>query len=448
MEATMENKDTVIEEYKGSHERSWILHKEAVHIFPGRGATHVSRIFEPFRPYITHAEGSRKWDVDGNEYIDYVMCHGALILGHSHPDVVQALQEQMAKGVHFGENHGLEVTWGRLIQDMMPSAERVEFFACGNEANMMAVRLGRIFTKRKKILRLENHFHGWADELMSAGTPGVPPQNNVVIVAPENLNRIEEELAKEEYAVLMTEAGGAFMGGKVPMDIGIARALPDLSRKYGTVWVLDEVVTGFRDSPGGWQAVIGVRPDLTVLGKCIGGGLAAGALVGRSDVMSAFSPETPMERRVLHSGTWNANPIAAAAGVAACQLYQSGRPQQLADRAAALFRSEGNKVLKELGIEGAFYGRSIIHLYLGSADFVPADDRLPPTKDVEKLLNQKMTPIYQRLCLHLLQRGVASMNGWVFVISAAHSTEDIHQTMEAIRDSFKAMIAEGCFSEG
>lgn len=442
----MVNREMALEEYKSAHRKSFALHEEAAQIFAADGATHVSRIFDPYRPYITHAEGSRKWDVDGHEYIDYIMCHGALLLGYSHPEVVRAVMEQMKKGVHYGENHELEIQWARLVQEMVPSAERVEFFPCGNEANMMAVRLGRIFTKREKILRLENHFHGWADELMAPGTPGVPPQNYIVTVPPDDLNAVEQELSKGEYAVLMTEAGGAFMGGKLPVNVDFVRALPELARKYGTVWILDEVVTGFRDSPGGWQSVIGVEPDLTALGKCLGGGLGAGAVVGRADIMAAFSPDTPKERRILHSGTWNANPLTAAAGVSACQIYRSGEPQRKAADAAALLREQGNRLLQERGINGAFYGRSIVHLYFGPNDYEPPDNTLPPTRDPHKLLDPETTPKYHRLLLHLLQRGVANMNGWLFVTSAVHTKEDIMKTVEVIGESLDAMISEGWFS--
>ena len=435
--------DNIIEEYKRIHPQSLRLHERATKSFTANGATHVARILDPFRPYITHAKGSRKWDVDGNEYIDYIMCHGALILGHCHPDVVRAVQEQMTKGVHYGENHELEVEWAELIKDMLPSAERVEFFPCGNEANMMAIRLGRVFTGRKKILRFEHHFHGWADQLIAPGAPGVIQDDNIVVIPANELSKVEEELAKKEYAVLMTEAGGAFMGGKVPLDIDFVRALPKLTHKYGTIWVLDEVVTGFRDSPGGWQAVIGVKPDLTVLGKCVGGGLGAGAIVGRADIMDAFNPRTPPDKRILHSGTWNANPLTAAAGVAACKLYKTGEPQRKVAEAGALLRRQGKKILRERGISGSFYGRSMVYLYLGPIDYEPPDDTMPPTKAVSKLINPRVAPIQNQLSLHLLQRGISNMAGVLFVISAAHTKEDIDQTVEALGESLDAMIAEG-----
>ncbi|GAI90073.1 unnamed protein product, partial [marine sediment metagenome] len=272
--------------------------------------------------------------------------------------------EQMTKGVHYSENHELEVEWAELIKSMMPMAERVEFCACGQEANMMAIRLARAFTGRKKILRFEENFHGWGDELVARGSLGVvAPEVNIIPF--NDLNKVEEELAKREYAILLTEGGGAHMAGQVPIDIDFVRALRDLTRKYGTVWLIDEVVTGFRDAPGGWQSIVGIKPDLTTLGKCIGGGLSVGAVVGRADIMDVLNPELPIEQRIRHTGTWNANPLTAAAGVAACKLYLEGEPQRKARELADYLRGKGNKVLKERSISGRLYSRSIVHLYLG-----------------------------------------------------------------------------------
>ena len=436
----------IIEEYKRTHPTSQKLHERAVNILAADGATHVARILDPFRPYITHAKGSRKWDVDGNEYIDYVMGHGALILGHSHPVVVQAVQEQMAKGVHYGGNHELEIEWAELIKTMMPAAERVEFCACGQEANMMALRLSRVFTERKKILRVQENFHGWADELVVRGPGVVAPE--VTIVPFNDLNRVEDELAKKEYAFLLTEAGGAHMSGQVPIDIDFVRALPELTRKYGTVWLLDEVVTGFRDAPGGWQSLVGVKPDLTTLGKCVGGGLSVGAVVGRADIMKALSPKTPEERRIKHTGTWNANPLLCAAGTAACKLYLNGEPQKRVHQLGAYLREKGNEVLKNRGVSGRLYGRNVIHFYLGPIDYEPSDDTMPPTNDFKQIMNPAVVPIRTRLGLHLLQRGIATMSGRMFILSAAHTENDIDQTIGAFSDSLDAMVAEGTMTQG
>ena len=436
--------DKIVEEYIRTHPGSQKLHERAVKVFAADGATHGARILDPFRPYITHAKGSRKWDVDGNEYIDYVMGHGALILGHCHPDAVRAVQEQMAKGVHYGENHELEIEWAELIKSMMPAMKRVEFFSCGQEANMMAIRLARVFTGRRKVLRFVDNFHGWADEL-SGPAPAGTVADEVKVIPMHDISRLEEELTKKEYAILILEGGGAHMGGQIPWDADFVRALPSLTQKYGTVLLIDEVVTGFRDSPGGWQATIGVTPDLTSLGKIVGGGLGVGALGGRADIMDMLKPKAPPQQFVTHSGTWNANPLTAAAGIVACKLYLNGEPQKKANQLGAYLRKRGNQALKERGINGRLYSRSIVHLYFGPLDYEPSDDTMPPTRDVDKLMAR--SPAKHRLCLHLLQRGVATMGGRMFILSAAHTEEDIDQTVKALCDSLDAMIAEGTLNQ-
>lgn len=432
--------DKLVEEYKRIRPKSGKLHERAVRVFAADGATHRSRILTPYRPYITHAKGSKKWDVDGNEYIDYVMGHGALLLGHSHPAIVTAMQEQAAKGTHYGENHELEVEWAELIQSIMASAERVEFFACGQEANLMAIRLARVFSRRRKILRFVENFHGWADEVvLTPSSPGVVADE--VKVIPYDLGMIEAELATREYAILMTEGGGARMSGQVPIDFDFVRALPSLCRKYGTVWHLDEVVTGFRDAPGGFQSLVGVKPDLTSLGKIVSGALGAGALVGRADIMAALSLKAPSNQQVVHTGTWNANPLTSAAGIACLKLCRGGELQRKANEVAAYLREKGNQVLRGKGVAGWLYGRSITHVYLGVFDSQPFDDTIPPTKDVSKIMG--MDSAKMRLGHHLLHRGVSTMSGGLFILSCVHTIQDIDKTVAALADSLDAMIVEG-----
>jgi len=442
MSRTILNKVSLVEEYIKKRPGSKKLHEEAAKLFSANGATHVSRILDPFRPYATHAQGVKKWDVDGNEYIDYCMGHGALILGHSYPDWVKAVQEQIAKGVHFSENHELEVRWGKLIKSMMPVAERVEFCACGNEANMLGIRLARLFTGRKKVLRFVENFHGWADEVVMAGTAGVDTPEGKVIPM-NDLNLVEAELATKEYAIVMTEGGGAHMAGQIPWDTKFIQALPGITQKYGTLWLIDEVVSGFREDRGGWQAVVGVKPDLTSLGKCASGGMAVGAIVGRADVFEAFNPKTPAERYMQHTGTWNGNPLLSSAGVAACTLYKDGEPQRKAREMGTYFKEQGNKILKDKKISGHLYGRTIIHLYFGPFDFEPENEYSPPTKDVQKIMSKEMAALKTLLALHLLHRGIATMGGRFFILSAVHTKQDIEQTMEAFDLALDGLVAEG-----
>jgi glutamate-1-semialdehyde 2,1-aminomutase len=354
------------------------------------------------------------------------------------------VQEQIAKGTHYGENHELEIEWAELIKSMMPTAEMVEFFSCGQEANMMAIRLARVFTGRRKVLRFVDNFHGWANELVAPASAGTVT-DEVKEIPMHDLDLVEEELAKKEYAILFIEGGGARMAGQIPWEHDFVRALPDLTQKYGTVCLIDEVVTGFRDSPGGWQSLVGIRPDLTSLGKCVAGGLAVGAVVGRTDIMNMLKPKASPEQYITHSGTWNGNPLLCSAGIAACKLYLNGEPQRRANQLGAYLRERGNQALKERGINGRLYGRTIVHIYLGPTDYEPSNDTLPPTKDIDKLLAG--TSMKQRLCLHLLQRGVATMGGRFFVLSAAHTEEDIDQTVKALCDSLDAMIAEGTLNQ-
>ncbi|MBW2322404.1 MAG: aminotransferase class III-fold pyridoxal phosphate-dependent enzyme [Deltaproteobacteria bacterium] len=432
--------DALTEAYKKTHPRSGELHERAINVFAGDGATSFVRILDPYRPYITHARGSKKWDADGNEYIDYVMGHGALLLGHSHPTVVKAVQEQVARGVHYGDNHELEVEWGELIKSMMPSAERVEFFSCGQESNLMAIRLSRIFTGRKKILRFVENFHGWADEVaLPPDSPGITSRE--VKTIPYDLNQAEKELATEEYAILMTEGGGAHMSGQVPLDFDFVRELPALAHKYGTVWHMDEVVTGFRDAVGGFQSLVGVRPDLSSLGKIVGGGLGAGALAGRSDIMQAFSSRTPGEKQVLHSGTWNANPLTSSAGIATLKYIQDGKPQAKANQLASYLRKQGNGMLKDKGINGWLYGRSITHFYLGPIEFEPADETSPPSNDINNVVGIDRARL--RLDLHLLNRGISTLLARMFILSSEHTEKDVDKTVSALADALDTMIAEG-----
>ena len=233
------------------------------------------------------------------------------------------------------------------------------------------------------------------------------------------------------------------MAGLIPWDTEFIQALPGITRKYGTLWLIDEVVTGFREDRGGWQAVVGVKPDLTSLGKCVSGGMAVGAIVGRADVFEAFNPKTPAERSMCHTGTWNGNPLLSSAGVAACTMYKNGEPQRKAREMATYLRQQGNQILKDKKISGHLYGRTIIHLYLGPFDFEPDNEYSPPTRDVEKIFSKEKMPVKTLFGLHLLHRGIATMDGRFFVLSAAHTKQDIDQTIEAFASSLEDLAAEG-----
>lgn len=435
---------TVIDGYIRSCPGSRRLHERALKHFAANGVTHVGRIWEPFGPYITHALGSRIWDVDGHEYIDFRNGHGALILGHSHPAVVAAIQEQAGKGTLYTASHELEIEWAELIKDMVPTAERVEFFACGQEANMMGIRVARAFTGRTRVLKFEENFHGWADELVAPRAPGVV-NAEIEVIPPHDLEALEEALATGQFAVVLTEGGGAHMAGQIPWEPDFVRAIGPIARRYGALWLLDEVVTGFRDGPAGWGGLMGLKPDLTTLGKSVAGGMPAGVLVGRADVMGMLTPRLPPERWIRHSGTWNAMPVVCAAGIAACRLLRDGSVQRQVNETGAYMRQVGNEALQRRGYNWRLYGRSIVHIYFGPVQFEVDSGGNPPTRDSALMLAGAEEK--HKLGMYLLHHGIHSQQGRMFILSTAHTREDIDRTIDALVQSIDEAMAEGAIGE-
>ena len=250
--------------YVDLHAGSRRLHERAARVFPD-GVTHDMRRTAPFPLYVAGASGSRKTDVDGNEIIDYVMGHGALLLGHLHPAVMAAVAAQAQLGTHYGASHEGEVRWGELVQRLVPSAERVRFTSSGTEATMMAVRLARAHTGREKILRLREHFHGWNDSVTgqpraeetvpsSAGLPrGILDAS--IVIPQDDIGALERTVREDGglIAALILEATGAHWGTE-PIDLDYVRRARELCTAHGIVLIFDEVITGFRVSPGGAQA--------------------------------------------------------------------------------------------------------------------------------------------------------------------------------------------------
>lgn len=419
--------DRLLADYLAARPRSAALHAQARQFFAAQGASHFARAAAPFRPYIARAEGARKWDVDGHEYLDFVMGHGALVLGHGHPAITGAVQRQAALGFHYGDNHPLEVEWAGLIRGLVPSAERVEFFASGMEANLMAIRLARVHTGRTRVLRVLGHYHGWADELAGPEAPGTVAEH-VTLVEPNDLGAIARELGRGDCAVLLAEGGGGTLSGRIEVEPDWYRALPALCERHGTVLLLDEVVTGFREAPGGWQQVLGIRPDLTALGKAVSGGLPSGALVGRAELFEALDPARGPGRAVVHGGTWNAVPVTCAAGIAACGLYGDGAPQRVARALGDHLIGLVNDAVADLGRPLRAWGRSIVHL-----GFAPAGERGPADA----------LSAHRRLAMHLLHRGVSTVRGEALILSAAHRPADLERTAEAVASAVVAMRAEG-----
>lgn len=327
-------------------EKSIELFEQAKQLIPG-GVDSPVRAFRAVggQPlFIKRGSGVYLFDIDGNRYIDYVLSWGPLILGHANGEVVNALQEAVECGTSFGMPSPFEVELARLVQDFMPGIEMIRFVNSGTEATMSALRLARAYTGRQKIVKFEGCYHGHVDHLLvQAGSgiatlglpdsPGVPPATaQDTLVARyndlETVKRLFEEFPEQIAAVIIEPVAGN-MGVVPPME-GFLEGLRRLTSAYGALLIFDEVMTGFRVHPGGAQGLYGIDPDLTTLGKVIGGGLPVGAYGGKQHIMELVAPAGPM----YQAGTFSGNPLAMTAGIATLNILKTPGVWQAAASAA------------------------------------------------------------------------------------------------------------------
>ena len=415
------------------------------------GVVHVSRYTKPHGLYASHAAGSRKWDIDGNQYIDYFGGHGALLLGHNHPQVIAAASAQLARGTHFAAGHELDILWARKICEMIPSAERVRFHSSGTEATQMAVRLARAFTGKNKLMRFHGHYHGWLDDMTSGyishfdGTApiGVPPgvAANSLATDPYDKAVVEQLLDEDrDIAAVIVEPLGAATG-KVPISAEFLRQLRDWTARNDVVLIFDEVVTGFRVGAGGLQQQIGVTPDLTALAKIVAGGLPGGAVTGRADILAGLDYD-PGKRgkseKIFHPGTFNACPVSAAAGLETLKIIQQEGVCERASQSAAQLRQGLADSLQKFGLDWIVYGEaSAFHIYMGG-DVKSQHDFDPQRLGREKLYRQPLD-VARLLRLALNINGV-DFSGWPGgLVSAAHSAADIDATIAAFTASLESL---------
>ncbi|MBI4321557.1 MAG: aminotransferase class III-fold pyridoxal phosphate-dependent enzyme [Chloroflexi bacterium] len=448
---------TSVEEYAARFPKSRALYERAQGSFP-RGATHDIRAVDPFPIYVTHASGPYKWDVDGFEYVDYIGGHGALMLGHAHPSLVSAVSEQVARGTHYGASNELEIEWAELIRSMIPSAEQVEFTASENEACMLAVRLARAFTGRDKIVKFRGQSGGWYDHFMvgarepwdkptSAGLLAADVANTTAIPFNDE-DALVRSLSLRDVAVLMLEPTCGLTG------LGIApsfyKVIREATEYYGTLLLFDEVVSGFRFAPGGAQVLRGIGPDLTALGKIVAGGLpGAGAVVGRKDIMALLGqsddPEWNRSKRVGHVGTFNANPISAAAGIATLKILATGEPQAVAAQKASLLRAGVRRAMENRGVAGCIYGESsYCQLHFGNCEMEDDCDR-------SICLNARLArspKLGHALHIDLVLGGVHTANWGVdLFVSSTHDDVAIAKTVEAFDSAFGRMERDGILKD-
>jgi glutamate-1-semialdehyde 2,1-aminomutase len=438
----------ILRDYSEKTKRSQAMHARAKALLPN-GVTHVTRYLEPHPLYIAHAAGSRKWDVDGNEYVDYFGGHGALLLGHNHPAVVAAVMAQVARGSHYGAAHELEIAWAELIHQMVPSAEKVRFTNSGTEATHLALRLARAFTGKNKIIRFAGHFHGWHDHVSfpAGGAPGIIPGivDEVLFADPNDVGRVGELLdTRDDIAAVILEPSGATFG-KIPTGGEVLRELREITARAGALLIFDEVISGFRCSPGGAQKFYGVTPDLTTLAKILAGGHPGAAVVGRADALALLDYQTDGSHatppRVPHQGTFNAAPISAAAGIATLEQIRDTDAVDRANRATAAIREGMNKIVSRRGLPWSVYGRfSEFHIFRGNAT---VDDIHAGRVPWQELKGGVATTFQQKMRVALLLGGV-DVVGWPGgLVSSVHSAEDVDRTLVAFDKALTMLADEG-----
>ncbi|PMP66520.1 MAG: glutamate-1-semialdehyde-2,1-aminomutase [Thermodesulfobacterium geofontis] len=389
--------------------------------------------------FCERGEGAYLIDVDGNRYIDYVCSWGPLILGHAHPEVIASVYFASKRGTSFGIPTWQEIELAELIKSCIPSIEKIRLVNSGTEATMSAIRLARAYTKRKKIVKFEGCYHGHVDSLLvKAGSglatfgipasPGIPEEltAHTLNLPFNNFEAVKKAFKKygEEIAAVIVEPVAGNMGVVLPKE-GFLEFLREITSKYGALLIFDEVITGFRIGLSGAQGKIGVTPDLTCLGKIIGGGLPVGAYGGKKEIMELVSPEGP----VYQAGTLSGNPIAVSAGLATLkELMKPGTYEKLESISQKL--EEGIKeVLKELNLPYKLNrAGSMLTLFFTEKEVIDFETAL--TSDTEKfaIFWQKM-----------LEKGIylppSQFEAWF--ISLAHGEKEIEETIKRVYETLK-----------
>jgi glutamate-1-semialdehyde 2,1-aminomutase len=392
--------------------------------------------------FIERGGGAHVYDADGNRYVDYILSWGPLILGHAHPSVVEAIKRQAERGTSYGAPTELETELARLVIDAVPSMEMVRFVSSGTEATMSALRLARAYTGRQKIVKLEGCYHGHADHLLvKAGSgvatlglpdsPGVTPGATAdTLTAPYNnagsVAALFESHPREIAAVIVEPVAGNM--GLVLPEVGYLQGLRELTSRYGALLVFDEVMTGFRVAHGGAQALFGVTPDLTCLGKVIGGGLPVAAYGGPAAIMERVAPAGD----VYQAGTLSGNPLAMAAGIATLiELAKPGVYERLSAATARL--ASGLTALAEevdIPVQAASVGSMWGFFF---------NDR--PVADYASA-RRSDTDRYARFFHAMLANGIylAPSQFEAAFVSTAHGETEIEATLEAMRISLAALL--------
>jgi len=424
-------------------EKSRVLFEKAKKYIPGgvNSPVRAGQAVGIDPPFISKANGCVIWDVDGNEYIDYVCSWGPMILGHAHPEIVNALEKRVKLGTSYGAPTELEVEMADIIVEMVPSIEMVRMVNSGTEATMSAIRLARGYTGREKIIKFDGCYHGHADSLLVSagsglatlgipGSPGVPQDlaRHTISLPFNSLENVFQAFNKfgPEIAAVIVEPIPGNMGVIIP-DEAFLRELRDLTREHGAFLIFDEVISGFRVAPGGAQELYGIMPDLTCLGKIIGGGLPVGAYGGKKEIMTRMAPQG----NVYQAGTLSGNPLAMAAGLTTLKILKEKSPYDELDKKGDMLFSGLKRVAEAAGV-------NVVINRAGSMGSLFFTDEPVTDFETAKASDENL---FKRYFRSMLDQGIylAPSPYEAAFLSTAHDEEMVQKTIEYASVAFKSL---------
>ena len=418
----------MLDEYVSKTSKSKALHNRAKKVLPA-GVSYGIRFFEPYPFYTAKAKGSKLYDVDGNEYVDFWLGHTALILGHCYPAVMKTVREQLEKGTHYGTCHELEIRLAERITKMVPNAEMVRFTNSGTEANMYATRLARAFTGKTKIAKFEGGWHGGYDALHvgvkypfnmpeSAGLTEAATKDTVLLPL-NNLEEVKKRLRNGKVASVVIEPIlGA--GGGIPAEKEFLRGLREFCDEKDILLIFDEVITGFRLAPGGAQQYYGVKADISAFGKVLGGGFPVGAFCGHKEIMERLDSrlyEHP--HHAFHGGTFTANPITMVAGIKTLEILRDGVWIDKLNKLGERIRHVLRKIFADAGVDVQVAGdSSLFGIHFTKEEVKDASSAY--RADRKKLVNYHLA---------MIAKGIFFLPTHTGALSIAHSKEDIQKLL-------------------
>jgi len=429
--------------YKGKTKRSWQLFQESLKYLPGGDSHPNSRFFSPYPIFANRGVEGRLYDVDGNEYVDYWIGHGALFMGHCNPIVVEAVKKQLDTGIQLGTYSETEVELAKQALKMIKVFDKIRFCSTGTEATLSACRLARAYTGRKKIGKFERHYHGWHDAVLKglsppyekAGSSGLVEDvvGNTIVLPWNDLDGCRKIIDehKDELAAVILEPSPAVA---VSPAEGFLQGLRELTTERNIVLIFDEVVTGFRYAPGGAQEYFGVTGDLATYAKVLGGGLPVGAVAGKDEIMGLMNDPTKPDQKdksSFHAGTYSGNPISMTAGLAALRALEDGNLYRKANSYGQRLRDGMQEIINETGVEACVVGECSASSMLFMKN--------PPRKMSDVGAG---TEAHKKLLLFrfaLVTKGIYSRFSSRFYNSTAHSDADLSKTLGAIRETLRSL---------